>query len=151
MPRPFGRRLLDNAHTGGFEDTLVKLKASGVSAGDLQELLNSLRIEPVFTAHPTEPTRRTILRKEQNIVRHLVELLNPTMTAQETNVALENIRLISPRLIIPMHFGFAGSPDLFFELAKKDYVIDYEDGSVLLVKRSTLPKRPEIRFLQAGQ
>ncbi len=66
------------------------------------------------------------------------------------DVALENIRLISPRLIIPMHFGFAGSPDLFFELAKKDYVIDYEEGSVLMVKRSTLPKRPEIRFLQAG-
>jgi hypothetical protein len=66
-------------------------------------------------------------------------------------VALENIRLISPRLIIPMHFGFAGSPDLFFELAKKDYVIDYEEGSVLMVKRSTLPKRPEIRFLQAGR
>ena len=79
---------------GGFEDTLVKLKAAGVTADDFQALLNSMRIEPVFTAHPTEPTRRTMLRKEQNIVRHLVELLNPTMTAQEKNVALENIRLL---------------------------------------------------------
>jgi len=79
---------------GGFEDTLVKLKAAGVSAEDLQVLLHSLRIEPVFTAHPTEPTRRTMLRKEQNIVRHLVDLLNPTMTIQETSVALENIRLL---------------------------------------------------------
>ena len=79
---------------GGFEDILVKLKASGVSLEDLQELIDSLRIEPVFTAHPTEPTRRTILRKEQQIVRRLVELLNPTMTAQERHVALENIRLL---------------------------------------------------------
>jgi phosphoenolpyruvate carboxylase len=79
---------------GGFEDTLVKLKAAGVTADDFQALLNSLQIEPVFTAHPTEPTRRTMLRKEQNIVRHLVDLLNPTMTAQETAVALENIRLL---------------------------------------------------------
>jgi len=79
---------------GGFEDTLVKLKAAGVSAADFQALLNSLHIEPVFTAHPTEPTRRTMLRKEQNIVRHLVELLNPTMTVQEKAVALENIRLL---------------------------------------------------------
>ena len=47
---------------GGFEDTLVKLKASGMDVNELQELINSLRIEPVFTAHPTEPTRRTILR-----------------------------------------------------------------------------------------
>jgi len=79
---------------GGFEDTLVKLKASGMDVEALQELINSLRIEPVFTAHPTEPTRRTILRKEQSIVRHLVNLLNPTMTVQERQAALENIRLL---------------------------------------------------------
>ena len=79
---------------GGFEDTLVKLKASGMTVEGLQALINSMIIEPVFTAHPTEPTRRTILRKEQHIVRYLVELLNPTMTAQETHACLENIRLL---------------------------------------------------------
>ncbi|NIL94080.1 MAG: phosphoenolpyruvate carboxylase [Woeseiaceae bacterium] len=79
---------------GGFEDTLVKLKASGMTVDELQELINSLSIEPVFTAHPTEPTRRTILRKEQNIVRYLVDLLNPTMTSQERHACLENIRLL---------------------------------------------------------
>ena len=79
---------------GGFEDILVKLKASGIGLEELQDLINSLRIEPVFTAHPTEPTRRTILRKEQQIVRRLVEMLNPTMTAQERHVALANIRLL---------------------------------------------------------
>ncbi len=79
---------------GGFEDTLVKLKASGMGVDALQELINSLSIEPVFTAHPTEPTRRTILRKEQNIVRYLVDLLDPTMTAQETHACLANIRLL---------------------------------------------------------
>ncbi len=79
---------------GGFEDTLVKLKASGMTTQGLQKLLNSLSIEPVFTAHPTEPTRRTMLRKEQNIVRYLVDLLNPTMTAQETHACHENIRLL---------------------------------------------------------
>jgi len=77
---------------GGLEDTLIKLKASGIDTEGLQQLLDVLRIEPVFTAHPTEPTRRTILRKEQNIVRHLIELLNPTMTPRETRVAQENIR-----------------------------------------------------------
>jgi phosphoenolpyruvate carboxylase len=79
---------------GGFEDTLVKLKASGMTIDELQELIDSLSIEPVFTAHPTEPTRRTILRKEQNIVRYLVSLLDPTMTAQERHAALANIRLL---------------------------------------------------------
>jgi phosphoenolpyruvate carboxylase len=80
---------------GGLEETLVKLKASGMDIAQLRELLASLRIEPVFTAHPTEPTRRTILRKEQNIVRHLVDMLNPTMTPQESNAALANIRLLA--------------------------------------------------------
>jgi len=67
---------------GGLEETLVKLKAAGFGLDALQDLLNRMRIEPVFTAHPTEPTRRTILRKEQKIVRHLIDMLNPTMTAQ---------------------------------------------------------------------
>jgi len=79
---------------GGLEDTFIKLKASGLNADGLRELLESLSIEPIFTAHPTEPTRRTILRKEQKIVRHLIDLLNPTMTPQETDAALQNIRLL---------------------------------------------------------
>jgi phosphoenolpyruvate carboxylase len=88
--------LLEVGHyqPGGLEDSLIKLKASGVDIEGLDRLINSLSIEPVFTAHPTEPTRRTILRKEQNIVRHLVDLLNPTMTPQETHAALQNIRLL---------------------------------------------------------
>ena len=80
---------------GGLEDTFIKLKASGLDANGLQELLATLSIEPVFTAHPTEPTRRTILRKEQHIVKHLIDLLNPTMTPQETDAALQNIRLLA--------------------------------------------------------
>ena len=88
-------RDVERYQPGGPEETLVKLKASGMSADDLQTLINSLYIEPVFTAHPTEPTRRTILRKEQNIVKHLVDMLNPTMTPQETTSALANIRLLA--------------------------------------------------------
>ncbi len=78
---------------GGLEETLVKLKAAGLGLDDLRELMKRMRIEPVFTAHPTEPTRRTILRKEQHIVRRLIDMLNPTMTVQETHAAIENIKL----------------------------------------------------------
>jgi len=88
-------RDVDHFQPGGPEDTLMKLKASGMDVEQLQALINSLHIEPVFTAHPTEPTRRTILRKEQNIVRHLVDMLNPTMTPQESKTALANIRLLA--------------------------------------------------------
>jgi phosphoenolpyruvate carboxylase len=78
---------------GGLEETLVKLKAAGLDLDALQALLDKIHIEPVFTAHPTEPTRRTILRKEQRIVRRLIDMLNPTMTAQETEACLQNIKL----------------------------------------------------------
>lgn len=80
---------------GGLEDSLIKLKASGLDIDGLQELLDAMSIEPVFTAHPTESTRRTMLRKEQNIVKHLIDLLNPTMTPQEITTALQNIRLLA--------------------------------------------------------
>ena len=80
---------------GGLEETMIKLKASGMDIEGLSALLDRISIEPIFTAHPTEPTRRTILRKEQNIVKHLVDLLNPTMTPQETKAALQNIRLLA--------------------------------------------------------
>jgi phosphoenolpyruvate carboxylase len=85
---------VDQNQPGGLEDTFLKLKASGMDIDGLQTLLDSMLIEPVFTAHPTEPTRRTILRKEQNIVKHLVDLLNPTLTPQESYAALQNIRLL---------------------------------------------------------
>jgi len=78
---------------GGLEETLMRLKASGLDLAGLQDLLNKIHVEPVFTAHPTEPTRRTILRKEQRIVRRLIDMLNPTMTAQETSACIENIKL----------------------------------------------------------
>jgi phosphoenolpyruvate carboxylase len=63
---------------GGLEETMVKLKAAGLDLPALQNLLDQMSIEPVFTAHPTEPTRRTILRKEQRIVSRLIDMLNPT-------------------------------------------------------------------------
>ena len=78
---------------GSLEDTFIKLKAAGVDLEGLQKIVSELHIEPVFTAHPTEPTRRTILRKEQRIVRQLIEMLNPTMTPQEKEASVANIRL----------------------------------------------------------
>ena len=47
---------------GGVEDALGALKARGASLDEVLALIGSLRIEPVFTAHPTESTRRTMLR-----------------------------------------------------------------------------------------
>ncbi len=64
-------------------DVLGRLKEQGVGAGELLEWLARLRVEPVFTAHPTEAMRRSLLEKEQAVVRALIDNFDPTRTPQE--------------------------------------------------------------------
>jgi len=64
--------------------------------------------------------------------------------------AIRTIEQIAPRLVIPMHFGFSGAADIFFEQAKQHWTIRSDKGSTLMVNRGMLPKTTEIRFLQAS-
>ena len=64
-------------------DALTRLKEQGVAAQELLDWLQRLQVEPVFTAHPTEAVRRSLLEKEQSIVRALVDNFDPTRTPQE--------------------------------------------------------------------
>ena len=64
-------------------DVLQQLKADGVSADELLAWLGRLWIEPVFTAHPTEAVRRSLLEKEQVIVKSLVDNFDEDRTPQE--------------------------------------------------------------------
>ena len=77
---------------GGVLDALVQLKAQGLSLEQLLALLSTLRIEPVFTAHPTESTRRTILRKQQRIAGFLLDRLDPTLTPNEQRNVWSQVR-----------------------------------------------------------
>jgi phosphoenolpyruvate carboxylase len=58
----------------------------------MRDVLESLSIEPVFTAHPSEATRQTILEKEQRIARCLIERLDPSRTVPEERTAMARIR-----------------------------------------------------------
>lgn len=64
-------------------DVFGRLKAEGVGADELIAWLDRLWIEPVFTAHPTEAVRRSLLEKEQAIVRSLIDGFDPQRTPQE--------------------------------------------------------------------
>ena len=44
-------------------EAVHELKARGLTPERVQQLLNALRLEPVFTAHPTESKRRTVLER----------------------------------------------------------------------------------------
>ena len=82
----------DNRQPRSFDETFARLNEAGFTGDALQALLQQLVIQPVFTAHPTEVTRRTILRKQQNIVRRMVDVQNPALTPQEHRACFESIR-----------------------------------------------------------
>ena len=77
---------------GGLIAVLQALKARGVSADALQALLQQVRITPVFTAHPTEATRRSLLTKEQRIARALVSRMQGALLPHEEKATAGQIR-----------------------------------------------------------
>lgn len=52
---------------GSFLRTVQELKEEGYSAQDVQAIVNEMMYEPVFTAHPTEARRRTIMNIQRRI------------------------------------------------------------------------------------
>lgn len=83
----------DRPQPGGIGDCLYRLKAAGLDGGQVLELLGSVTIYPVFTAHPTESTRRSMLRKQQQIADLMIDRLDPTLTPAERRSVWERIRM----------------------------------------------------------
>ena len=59
---------------GSFRGTLTRMKGAGISAEDALAAVRKVRVVPVFTAHPTEVARRTILFKRRRIAELLERL-----------------------------------------------------------------------------
>ncbi len=67
-----GRKQVDRPDP--FETLLDTLKAEGFSGEQVVEVLESMNIELVLTAHPTEVTRRTMIHKYVEVTESLKDL-----------------------------------------------------------------------------
>lgn len=65
---------------GSYLDTLTQLKQEGVSLTQLQHLLDEMVYMPVFTAHPTESKRRTLMEILRRIFLLDEKLTNDPLT-----------------------------------------------------------------------
>lgn len=69
--------------TGSFDDALRQFQSRGIGTEQLQKLLNGLVYMPVFTAHPTEAKRRTIMEALRRIFVTSERLTDPRIGREE--------------------------------------------------------------------
>lgn len=73
-------------------EAVIYLRDRGLSAEEMQRLLNHLQIELVFTAHPTESKRRSIMEKLRAISQALYRLETEHLLPHERDEVLSEIR-----------------------------------------------------------
>ncbi len=74
-----------------IEAAVMELKAAGMSAEAMQALVDRLGIELVFTAHPTETKRRTLLAKLRRLAGILQARALPESTPDSSVLDVETV------------------------------------------------------------
>lgn len=77
----------EKSQPGSWAAVLKSLKERGFSFEQVKEWVAKLQVNPVFTAHPTEAARRTLLIKEQRIARALVARMDPDLLLAQDRVS----------------------------------------------------------------
>jgi phosphoenolpyruvate carboxylase len=119
---------------GSFRGTLYRLKAAGINGQQALAALQRIQVTPVFTAHPTEVARRTVLGKRRNIARYLENLdrlplstsdaeeLERQIVAQITALwQTDEVRLSKPSVTDEIRMGLDPYPMTIFDTLPKIY------------------------------
>lgn len=119
---------------GSFRGTLARMRAAGISAEDALAALRKLQITPVFTAHPTEVARRTVLLKRRRIAQYLESMdrlpLSANDAAEYESLILaeitslwqtDEVRLKKPGVIDEVRMGLDFYPMTLFDTLPRLY------------------------------
>jgi phosphoenolpyruvate carboxylase len=77
---------------GTFAGVFAAAARDGISAAEIREVLGSLRVRPVITAHPTEAKRVTVMERQRRIYLKLLELESPRWTDRERDELIHALR-----------------------------------------------------------
>lgn len=77
---------------GSFDACLRDLRGIGVDPDELQDLFEEIRYMPVFTAHPTESKRRSIMLQMRRIFESNEALDAPSNSVDHKEVHTRNLR-----------------------------------------------------------
>jgi len=85
-------RTAERPQPGSCDEVFARLRAEGVSADRLAATIAQLRIELVFTAHPTEIVRRTLQQAQRRIADTLAVRDRDDLTKDEAAQSLDALR-----------------------------------------------------------
>jgi len=86
------KKLSPNPLDESVGDAIASLKKEGVTAAQMQTLLDGLSIELVLTAHPTESRRRTMISKLQRLACLLDDFSNENLSPRKREKLRAKIR-----------------------------------------------------------
>src|SRR6478752_7686859 len=139
---------------GSFRGTFRRMRAAGIDASQALEVLRKIKVMPVFTAHPTEVARRTVLLKRRRIGKQLERLDRLPLTEADAGRfearifgevtslwQTDEVRLEKPLVTDEIRMGldhypfwlFAALPRLYDELVdslRAAYELDLQDSEI---------------------
>ncbi len=155
--RRVGKLHPGHALPGSFRGTLLRMRDAGISADEALSALRSIKVVPVFTAHPTEVARRTILSKRRRIAGYLEQLdrlplpateaaeLERAITAEVTSLwQTDEVRVQRPQVTDEIRMGLDHYPMSLFEAVPRLYTEIRESFADVYGSRLPFDEIPEV-------
>ena len=101
-----GRALAEDRRINGgiLHRTATRIKDAGIEREQIERVVAQLRVQPVFTAHPTEAARRSVLVKLRRIADFLYSPVHPRLRERLAEVVdllwqTDELRLDRPEVL----------------------------------------------------